>query len=623
MVFSHFQFERKWYELANTKSEPKIDLGTPSENSLPSKESRTIVLNGTNYTMKTRNSRPIKVVARDDDLFVLPGPRDWDGDEKLRLSGDVDSSSLVMDVTRHVVTSFTSDLNIVPIIRVLSESEKKSEESEKRTSEVKIKIEPLDCGPCSNGLTQNVQNFRSSSKIRTIESLPRTSVKKIQPPMMPNGIEDSSSNSSTSRSLPNHFLLKGKKKPRISAEMEVEENTLIEPPPQRASTAKGAEFLSDNAVMMNGLENESSNHSLISTTENSSDFCDSNTNTSSKQCTTLQPAEPQPMQQDSLNPNNPNYISIRDGGGKRKRMDEYEDECFTRDEASLGVVNESQDSLARRCLSLLNILRSLTFLPGNDVELGKSQTFLSLIGKLILLHHDHPLKTNSKSPSTSNKRMKLEEEAPEGEALLMGVTEEEQLEADDETDESIMAIATAAAAAAATIDSESCTSLSVENHWWWDYLHHIREHVLVMMANISGQVDLSQFSEEISRPILDGLLHWAVCPAAYGQDSFPTVGLHSNSNLSPRRLAIEALCKLSVTQGNVDLLLATPPYSRIERLCHLLSRGLCRTEDQVVREFSINLLSYLSGADSGVARTIALQNPCISLLIAFIEQVKL
>ena len=32
-----------------------------------------------------------------------------------------------------------------------------------------------------------------------------------------------------------------------------------------------------------------------------------------------------------------------------------------------------------------------------------------------------------------------------------------------------------------------------------------------------------------------------------------------------------------------------------------------RSEDQVMREFAINLLIYFSGADSGVARTIALQ----------------
>ena len=73
-------------------------------------------------------------------------------------------------------------------------------------------------------------------------------------------------------------------------------------------------------------------------------------------------------------------------------------------------------------------------------------------------------------------------------------------------------------------------------------------------------------------------------------------------------------------EHNVDLLLSTPPYSRIEKLCGFLSKKLYRSEDQVMREFAINLLFYFSQADSGVCRSIALQENTISLLIGFIEQ---
>lgn len=113
----------------------------------------------------------------------------------------------------------------------------------------------------------------------------------------------------------------------------------------------------------------------------------------------------------------------------------------------------------------------------------------------------------------------------------------------------------------------------------WEFLHHLRENALVSLANISGYVDLGLYSEDISRMLLDGLLHWAVCPAAQGQDAFPTVS--AASGLSPQRLALEALCKLSVTENNVDLIIATPPYSRLEKLCSVLTRLLCRSEEQV------------------------------------------
>lgn len=227
---------------------------------------------------------------------------------------------------------------------------------------------------------------------------------------------------------------------------------------------------------------------------------------------------------------------IRDPAGtlKRRRISDYEDECYTRDEASLYLVTESQDAVARRCVCISTILRNLTFVPGNELEFAKSGTFLGLLGKLLLLHHEHP-------PRAAKQR---------------------NYDREEDTD-----------------FADSCSSLQVDSDWWWEFLHHLRENALVSIANIAGHVDLGLYPEDISRPILDGLLHWAVCPAAQGQDPFPTVSV--NSYLSPQRLALEALCKLCVTDSNVDLVIATPPYCRLERLATVLTRLLCRSEEQV------------------------------------------
>lgn len=258
---------------------------------------------------------------------------------------------------------------------------------------------------------------------------------------------------------------------------------------------------------------------------------------------------------------------------QRRRDSSFEDECYTRDEASLYLVNDSQDSLARRCIALSNIFRNLTFVPGNETVLAKSTRFLAVLGRLLLLNHDHLRRT----PKTRNY--------------------------DREEDSDF---------------TDSCSSLQGEREWWWEYLITIRENMLVSMANIAGHLELSRYDELIARPLIDGLLHWAVCPSAHGQDPFPSCG--PNSALSPQRLALEALCKLCVTDANVDLVIATPPFSRLEKLCAVLTRHLCRNEDQVLREFSVNLLHYLAAADSAMARTVALQSPCISYLVAFIEQ---
>lgn len=268
-------------------------------------------------------------------------------------------------------------------------------------------------------------------------------------------------------------------------------------------------------------------------------------------------------------------LKIRDVAGtlKRRRMSDYEDECYTRDEASLCLIMDSQDGVARRCACISNILRNLTFIPGNEVEFAKNTTFLALLGKLLLLNHEHPIRTHK------TRNYDREEDAD---------------------------------------FADSCSSLHGELEWWWDFLVQIRENILVSCANIAGHMNLSNYSEVIARPVLDGLLHWAVCPSAHGQDPFASIG--QNSLLSPQRLALESLCKLCVTDSNVDLVIATPPFSRLERLCAVLTKHLCRSEDQVLREFSVNLLHYLAAADSSMARVVAMQNPCVSLLVAFIEQ---
>ena len=268
-------------------------------------------------------------------------------------------------------------------------------------------------------------------------------------------------------------------------------------------------------------------------------------------------------------------ILLRDPDSARKRWnkDNLEDENYVRDEPSLQLVSEAEDNLGKRAVCVSTILRNLSFVPGNEYELSKNATLLATIGKLLLLHHWYP----SRPPKQRNYDRGEEEES-----------------------------------------AESCTSLTGEDEWWWDYLHVIRENVMVILANISGALDLEPFEEDISRPILDGLLEWAVSSSAYAQDPFPNVG--PGSPVSPQRCAIEALCKLCLLESNVDLMLTTPPFWRLEKLTKMLAKKLYRYEDQVLREFSINLLYYLSAADTGISRTIALSDTTVSLLLSFIEQ---
>ncbi|KAM9737644.1 AT-rich interactive domain-containing protein 1A isoform 2-T2 [Menidia menidia] len=252
----------------------------------------------------------------------------------------------------------------------------------------------------------------------------------------------------------------------------------------------------------------------------------------------------------------------------RRNIKILEDEPHSKDETPLSTLSDWQDSLARRCVCVSNIVRSLSFIPGNDLEMSKHPGLLLLLGRLVLLHHRHP--ERKQAPVTYEK----EEEEDEG---------------------------------------VSCE----RDEWWWDCLEVLRENCLVTLANISGQLDLSIYPESICLPLLDGLLHWAVCPSAEALDPFPTLGPHSS--LSPQRLVLETLSKLSIQDNNVDLILATPPFSRLEKLYGSLVRLVGERKVAVCREMAVVLLANLAQGDSLAARAIAVQKASVGNLLGFLE----
>lgn len=248
--------------------------------------------------------------------------------------------------------------------------------------------------------------------------------------------------------------------------------------------------------------------------------------------------------------------------------EEYDDEVNVceRDHPPLHIVPEKQAAISQRCVCISNILRNLSFIPGNDIEMSRHSGLIFVLSRLLLFYHTH-------SKHAANEQ-RFDREAGE-----------------------------------ATCDSESS--------WWLNTVDSLRENTLVILTNISGKLHMDEFSQNIGMVMLDGLLHWAVCPSAYAHDSLPSTP--ANHVLSPQRLALETLCKLCVTESNVDLLLVTPPFSRIVRLLMNLVQMLADRREQVLREFSIVLLLSFIQGDSIAARIVALTHPAISLFIDFIE----
>lgn len=286
-----------------------------------------------------------------------------------------------------------------------------------------------------------------------------------------------------------------------------------------------------------------------------------------------QPAESPATANDVEQKENGKYTGPA-GVASRHQVAVLEDEPHSKDETPLGTLSDWQDSLARRCVCVSNIVRSLSFVPGNDQEMSKHPGLLLLLGRLVLLHHRHP--ERKQAPVTYEK----EEEVADGGGAGSGVGGE-------------------------------------RDEWWWDCLEALRENCLVTLANISGQLDLSLYPESVCLPLLDGLLHWAVCPSAEALDPFPSLGPHGS--LSPQRLVLETLSKLSVQDNNVDLILATPPFARLEKLYGALVRLVGERKAAVCREMAVVLLANLAQGDSLAARAVAVQKGSVGNLLGFLE----
>jgi len=291
---------------------------------------------------------------------------------------------------------------------------------------------------------------------------------------------------------------------------------------------------------------------------------------------------------------------------KRKRQhdlfDDLEEEAFHKDHPPLYPIDDYLEQLGKRCLALSTLLRNFSFVPQNEPEMARHQDLLMVLSRLMLLNHEHPPKVRVYQDSKEKKEERktsvadslFNEDPPSPD--LTKTTEEGKDSVEDPQDEDFG---------------------GGKDEWYWETMHLLLENTLVTLANISGQLDVSPFPEEISLPLLDGLLHWAVCPSSYAQDHLPLTSL---VNLSPQRLALETLVKLSIRDCNVDLILATPPWQRLDLLFKNLTKMLARNEDQTLREFSLVLLVNLTLADSAMARAVALTGNAIPQLISFVEQ---
>lgn len=549
--------ERPWYLLERDcpARDPLEGLVVPAQID-PS--DRVAVLPGTGFTWRTRCGKAVR--ARPDDngsLHVLDGEKRWDvhegftaSPEHWQLGGG--------EITAHIETCFETEANNVRFVRLMAPSStappsSPAEKTEPKTEEEEMGEAEEEVAPQAEKVVTS-RREGPSSQLSEVLAKQKAANCKREPVVL---IED----------IRSKIKLEAVQELRVDhIKQEVKE--------ERQSNDRKREEAEEEEPSKR--EEESSADTVVTTTQEADtvkpeerDKADDGETMDKEDGGAAGPAEVAPGDSSECRTEEKVFPRLREERPrKRPSTEALEEEAYCRDEPSLCVVSEAREALGRRCVCISTLLRNLSFVPGNDAEMSKHSGLLVLLGRLLLLRHWHAPRRGAP------RHYDQDEGSAEG----------------------------------------HCSSLLAEREWWWEALQALRENTLVCLANMAGQLSLAPFPEEISRPLLDGLLHWATCGSACARDPLP------QSTLSPQRLALEALCKLSVQEANVDLLLATPPWVRTQALLGQLARWLGRGQDQVLRELALVLLSNVAPAGSGAARALALQGPCLGHLLAFVEQ---
>lgn len=309
-------------------------------------------------------------------------------------------------------------------------------------------------------------------------------------------------------------------------------------------------------------------------------------------------------------------------GNKRRII--YDDQSVTDEENLFKIVNQCNLELINRCICLSTIIRNLSFVPGNDVELCKYPVLLKILARLLVLKHTHKINLiNKNKTDNTDDGDEIDDSYLDDEFECINKLRKENLFY--KIDDNLKSVVSSSDSEDSDKDEDADDDVEAsedddeqdKNEWWWDCVHLLRENTLVTIANISGALNLNKLDEDVIKLYSHGLVHWSICKSNDAQDTMST--LTDTSVLSPQRLSIESLSKMTVNDINIDLILLTISNVRphLDMLINVLcSEWLVKRDDETLREFSIVLLTAMAKCDQYAAHRISRY---ATFFISFIE----
>ncbi|KAI6207568.1 hypothetical protein M3Y96_00022800 [Aphelenchoides besseyi] len=267
--------------------------------------------------------------------------------------------------------------------------------------------------------------------------------------------------------------------------------------------------------------------------------------------------------------------------------------------------------LTDRALCLSNILRGFAQINGNEQFMHINRPLLYVLGRILMLmvgedEQQRQAREEATVKSTSELKESIKKE-PSTESMETISTNGNPEVATNSKETDVEEVEMPVKPRVCSPERDSDDKLLMET------ANSLRDDAFVILAQLSQFTDLYGFEAEITHPLLDALLHWAVTTNVQAQDPI------APGIISPRAYVFEIVSKYSLLERNVDLLLSTGTWPRLEEFVRVVCNFISMAEELPTREFAIVILNAISAASEPVCLVAAQETSVIHSLISFLE----
>ncbi|KAE9546946.1 hypothetical protein FO519_009842, partial [Halicephalobus sp. NKZ332] len=259
------------------------------------------------------------------------------------------------------------------------------------------------------------------------------------------------------------------------------------------------------------------------------------------------------------------------------------------------LIPQTIQDYAAICLAWSNVIRGFAFNPANEPVLASHHGLLKTIGHLLMLYIE-----DEGHPKLLSRRRKQELDEQQGKSVNDETTPEEDAAAKKEEEKK--------RAAMVASDKDEMRSFLL------DTANQLRDDAFTVLSVVSGSLDMFNLESEISYPIFDALIHWVVSHSILAKDSLVPWG-----SISPRNFCLEIIGKMTVNERNIDLLISTGSWERLEEFIKVVSGLIHMGEETHIREFALVIMNAVCQASELACIVAGTETDIIKNTITFME----